>query len=260
MGVPENHYGHASSLLVNQNLLIVQFDQGISGDGKAKLVALDCATGRTVWTTVRECGSSWASPIMTEICGPGQVIACANPWVMAYDVNTGKELWRISCLGGEIAPSPVYADGLVYAVNQGSALVALRPDGRGDVSSTHIVWKSEDDLPDICSPLSSSKQTWILMTYGTFTCYQAKDGKKLYTRELDMEFNASPSLTGGRLLLISLEGRLLWLDPGPEFKELARAELGEKCKTSPAFSPGRMFIRTATHLLAVKMSKAGSTP
>ena len=257
LGVPENSYGHASSLLVYQNLLIVQFDQGSSGDGKAKLYALDCVTGRTVWEVARECGSSWASPILTEICGPAQVITCANPFVMAYDVAKGAELWRVSCLGGEIAPSPVYADGLVYAVNQGSALVALRPDGRGDVTSTHILWKSEDDLPDICSPLSNGKQTWTLTTGGTLVCYQAKDGKKLYSKELNLEFNASPSLTGGRLLLVDLEGTVLWLDPGPEFKEIARAELGGKCKTSPAFSPGRMFIRTAEHLLAVAMKPAG---
>jgi outer membrane protein assembly factor BamB len=251
LGLPDNMYGHASSLTIYQNLLLVLFDQGGADDDLSKLIAFDAVSGRTVWEALRQVPNSWASPIVINTGEREEIITCANPWVIAYEPATGKELWRADCLDGDVAPSPVYANGLVFATNEYAYLAAIRPGGEGDVTETHIAWKAEDNLPDICSPLSNGELIFLLTSYGILTCYDAQDGMLVWEQDLEASFKPSPSLVGDKVHLMSEEGVTFIIAAAREYKELGRAELGEYVHASPAFVDGRIYIRGKENLYCI---------
>lgn len=253
LGLPKNVYGHASSLAMYQNLLLVLFDQGLSAeDGLSKLLALDALSGTTVWQTERPVPNSWASPIIINTGKRYEFITCGNPWVIAYNPATGEEFWRAKCLGGDIGPSPVYGNGLVFAVNDYAYLAAIRPDGQGDVTETHIVWNAEYDLPDICSPLTNGELLFSLTTDGFLICYDAQDGSQLWDHDFETSFRSSPSLVGDRVYLMSEEGVMfIFAADRVEYRELGKAKLGERSNTCPAFMDGRIYIRGKKHLYCI---------
>ena len=250
-GFPENVYGFATSLLVWQGRLIVQFDQGEAEDGKSRLYAFDPATGRTLWEQRRAVPSSWATPIVIEAAGRPQIIALGDPWVIAYDFANGNELWRVDCLGTDLAPSPIFAGGLVFAVSAGKQMTALRPDGQGDVTKTHVAWITEENIPDITSPVSNGELVFLVSTDGTLTCLEVSSGAKVWEQRLDLEFNASPTLVGNRLLLLSTKGVAVTVAVGRAFRELGRAELGEGVHASPALVSDRIYVRGLTNLFCI---------
>jgi len=250
-GPLENMYGHASSLTVYRNLVLVLLDQASAEDNDSEIVAVDVLSGDTVWRTPRPVPNSWATPIVINTESGDQVIICANPWVIAYEPMTGTELWRVECLSGDVAPSPIYAAGLVLAVNVDAKLFAIRPNGRGNVTNSHVAWAAEDGLPDICSPVSNGELVFLLTTDGTLTCYGAADGSKVWEKDLETAFIASPSLVGDRIYLISEEGVTFVIEAGREYKDLAKGQLGENCFASPAFGDGRIYIRGEKHLYCI---------
>jgi len=251
LGIPDSPYGYASSLAIYRNFLLIQYDQGGIEDEKSKVIALDVFSGRTLWETKRPVGSSWASPIVARIDGEYQFITCADPWVIAYDPTNGAELWRVKCLSGDVAPSPIYSGGFVFAIEPYMRLVAIKPQGRGDITETGITWGVEDPAPDICSPVSNGELVYMLTTEGFLCCYQASDGSRVFEKELEMMFLASPSIADDRMYLLSRKGVMLISEVGPEYKELARCALGEKCLASPAFADGRIYIRAVEHLYCI---------
>jgi outer membrane protein assembly factor BamB len=214
LGLPENVYGYASSLAIYQNLLLIQYDQGMADDGKSRMYALDTFSGMTVWEVKRDVSSSWTSPIVAKIGDQSQLITRGDPWVTGYDPATGVEIWRAECGGTDVAPSPVYAVGLVFAVSPYNELTAVKVDGRGDVTKTHVAWVADDGIPDICSPVSNGELVFLLTTSGTLTCYRCADGVKLWEQDLDMHFMASPSLVGNRIYMLSEKGVMFIAEVG----------------------------------------------
>jgi len=252
LGTPDNFYGHASSPIIFRDRVIVQMDQADEEDGKSFIIALDKTDGKTVWKTDRSAGSAWPTPIAITAAGREQIITCANPWAIAYDPGDGREIWRLKCLAGDGGPSPVFAGGFVLAVNAGSPLTAIRPDGRGDVTKTHVAWQYDDGLPDTCSPLAAGGLVWLLTSDGIFTCLDIRSGKKVWETDLDTSFYSSPSLAAGGIYLLSRKGGLIVAAAGREYRKLADGDLGEGCDTSPAFADGRIYIRGKTHLFCIK--------
>jgi outer membrane protein assembly factor BamB len=250
-GPLKNPYGYASSLATWQDRLIILLDQGDPDDGLSKLYALDGRTARVVWERPRKVGASWASPIVIEAAGKAQIIALAVPWAIAYDAKDGHELWRVEGLNGEITPSPVFAGGLVFVPSPSEKLLAVRPDGQGDVTKTHVVWTNEDNVPDVTSPTSNGDLVFALTTGGTLTCFDAKSGKKLWEHDFDMECHASPSVAGNRVYLIGLKGTAVVVEAARQFKELSRTEMGDAFHASPAFAQDRIFLRGTTNVWCV---------
>jgi outer membrane protein assembly factor BamB len=249
----DNMYGHSSSLIVWKHMVIAQFDQGGDAeDGKSVLYAINGATGDVVWLAEeRPVPNSWSSPIIIRHKGKPQLITAGAPWVIAYAPDTGEELWRAECLEGDIGPSPVYADGLVYACNEGADLVAIRPDGKGDVTKTHLVFKTGDYLPDTVSPVSDGRIV-ILVKGITVIAHDAKTGKRLWEKELGEHFNSSPTLVGERIYLMDEEGGMtIFRASRDAYREIGRASLGERSNTSPAFLDGRIYIRGKNHMFCI---------
>jgi outer membrane protein assembly factor BamB len=247
-GALKNPYGHATSLCTWRDRVIVQLDQGEAEDGKSKLYALDGRAGKVIWQRPRKAGGSWASPIAIEAAGKSQVITLAVPNVVSYSATDGAELWRADCLNGEITPSPAFAGGLVFIVSPSEKLIAIRPDGQGDVTKTHLVWTAEDNVPDVTSPASNGEFVFTVTTGGFLTCWDAKDGKKQWEHDFEMECHASPVISSNRVYLISQNGAAVIVEAGRQFKQLFRTEMGDGFHASPAFAQDKIVLRGVNHV------------
>jgi len=251
LGVPKNQYGHATSLAIWQGRLIVQLDQGDDAAGNSRLTAFDGATGKIVWEKARKVPGSWASPIVVEAAGKTQIITAALPSLIAYDANDGAELWRADVLEGEVAPSPILAGGLVCIANPSNKLVALRPDGSGDVTKTHVAWSSEENIPDVTSPASNGELIFYVTSGGMLTCLDAKDGSKQWEHDFGTEIQASPGIAGNRVYLVATDGHAWIVEAGRAFKELGKGMLNDKFFASPAFIGGRIYLRGNASLYCI---------
>jgi outer membrane protein assembly factor BamB len=254
-GPLKNPYGYASSLATWKDHLIVLLDQGESEEGKSKLYALDGRTGQVVWQVPRKVGSSWASPITFEAAGLPQVVALSIPWAISYSLKDGAELWRVECLTGEVTPSPVFANGLVLVPSPSEKLLAIRPDGHGDVTKSQVAWSTEENVPDVTSPVSNGELVFTLTTPGLLTCFDAKDGKKQWEHDFELEFHSSPSLAGNRVYLLGQKGAAIVVDAGRQFKELFRTQMDDVFHASPAFMQDRIIMRGATNVWCLSSAK-----
>jgi len=250
-GPLKNPYGYASSLATWKDHLVVLVDQGESEDGKSKLYSLDGRTGQVVWQTPRKVGASWATPISFVAAGQPQVVALAIPWAISYNLTDGAELWRVECLSGEITPSPIFAAGFVFVPSPSEKLLAIRPDGHGDVTKTGVAWSTEENVPDVTSPVSNGELVFTLSTPGVLTCFDAKDGKKQWEHDFELEFHSSPSLAENRLYLFGQKGSAIIAEAGRQFKELFRTQMEDVFHASPAFMQDKIILRGTTNLWGV---------
>ena len=251
LGLPDSAYGYASSLETYEKFVIIQYDQGDGSEGKSKVLALDGITGQVAWEAKRALPNSWASPVIVEVDGKPQLITLADPNMVAYNPANGAEIWRAECLGGDLAPSPIYAGVLILAIEPYSQMVAVKPTGQGDVTKTHIVWKMEEGAPDICSPVSDGTYVYLLESSDLLICCKVETGEKLYEQQIKGDYRASPSLVGDKLYVLDMKGVMRIVQAGPEFKELGKNELGEECHASPAFADGRIYIRGTENLYCI---------
>lgn len=252
LGVPDNIYGHATSLIMWHNRVIIVYDQGDGEKPLSKILALDAATGKDAWSTPRPVPNSWVTPIIIEVDGKPQIITGADPWVIAYKPEDGTEIWRAKLLSGDVAPSPAFAGGLLFFANDGAYAATIRPDGTGDVTETHVVWQWDDgDLPDMCSLLGDGERFYLLV-FGRLHAFEATTGKYLWEHDLETEVQASPSLINGQIWILTDEGEtIIGNATNDGFKETARHPIGEHCGASHAFAPGRVYIRSREHIFCI---------
>ncbi len=251
-GKLDNQYGHASSLLMHENRLIVQLDQGLEpSSGKSAIIAFDTATGNEVWKTPRPVANSWTSPILvTTPTGP-QIITAANPFAIGHSPVDGKELWRVKTLAGDVAPSPAFGNGLVFVAMENAVAAAIKLDGSGDVSKTHVAWEIDDPLPDIVSPVATDKFLFLVQTFGTVTCHNMTDGKKIWEHEFDGPFHSSPLVINDVVHLTDRKGVTHRFEAATEFKLINACALGEPVSTTPAIVGDRMYIRAKNNLYCI---------
>lgn len=242
LGVPDNHYGHSSSLLVYQDKLIVQYDHKKS----AKVLALSTENGDELWSTARKVRVSWASPVVIQNGSKAEVILAADPSVASYDVTTGEELWKLDCITGEVGPSVTVGNGIVYALNEYASLVAIKPG-----SNPEILWEAYDYLSDVPSPLVSGENLFIVTSYGAVVCYDAKSGEIRWEQEFGAGFYASPILAEGNIYLLDRDGVMHIFKADKEYQKIAAPALGEKSDMTPAFADGRIYIRGVKNLYCI---------
>ena len=243
LGLPFNRYGHSSSLARFQDKVLIQYDQDAEKGIPSRLLALDAMTGKTAWSTPRKVSDSWSSPVVAETEKGAQLITMANDAIIAYDPASGRELWAVKCSGSDVGPSPIFAGGLVLASITGDRIYAIRPDGSGDVTATHVAWTSEDGVTDVSSPVSNGELVFFAHSGGLITCLEVKTGKKVWDHNLDGEFYGSPGLAGDKLYLVARNGTVFILKAGRQFEEISKATLGEPSDSSPVFVGDRILIR-----------------
>lgn len=239
LGVPDNHYGHSSSLQFFKDKLIVQYD-----DNKAcKLIALATQTGNEIWKTVRPGKISWASPIIVPKGNSAEIIVNNLPYVAAYQVETGKEIWKLDCLTGEIGSSPAYGNGMVFAANEYAKMVGIK-DGK-------IVWEGYDYLPDVSSPVAYKDYVFFTTSYGDMVCISQKDGAVIWHHEFDNGFYSSPVIADGKIYNTDRTGTTVIVEASNQFKLIGQASIGEKSDCTPAFADGLIYIRGIKNLYCI---------
>ena len=260
-GALKNAYGHATSLATWRDRLIIQLDQGEPEDRKSKLYALEGRTGQVLWQKDRKVGASWASPITFDAAGKGQIVTLAIPAVISYNTADGAELWKADLLSGEITPSPVFDGTQVVVASPSDKLVAIRPDGSGDIVKSHVVWTNEDNVPDVTSPVSNGQLVFCVTTAGMLSCFDAKDGKKQWEHDYEFECHASPTIAGNRVYFIGQKGAAVIVEAARQFKELFKTEVPDQFHASPAFAQDKVVFRGVTNLWCFSASapaKGGS--
>jgi outer membrane protein assembly factor BamB len=242
LGLPQNHYGHSSSLITYKNLVIVQYD-----DSKTpKILALSSTTGEEVWSTPRKVKVSWASPILVNTGKRDEVMLISEPSIASYDPATGKELWSIDGMYGEVGPSLAYANGMVFGVNEYAMIMAVKA---GD--TPELIWEDSDYLSDIPSPVATDKYLFLPTTYGAVACYDAKTGAMHWEHDFDEGFFASPIIAEGKVYLLDKSGVMQIIKASEEFEQIGQASLGEATVATPAFANGRIFIRGEKNLYCI---------
>jgi outer membrane protein assembly factor BamB len=248
VGVPKNHYGHSSSLIINDGMVIVQYDQGEN----AKVLAFETATGNLSWEVGRE-SISWSSPILIDNSGRAEVVLTDSKSVGSYDPKTGKPLWKVECLDGEVAASAAYSDGIIFVASEGSAATAI--DIRKTGEKPEVIWQWDEALPDATSPLAYEGLLVVPTAFGVVTCLDAETGQVHWEHEFDQGFNSSPIHAGERVYVTDMSGATQIFKTGKGFELLGTASVGEPVYATPAFVGGRIYIRGVTHLFCIEQEK-----
>jgi outer membrane protein assembly factor BamB len=241
LGVPDNHYGHSSSLLTLNEKLFVQYDTRNGG----RVICLNVTNGETMWDISRASGISWSSPMLAKIGNNYQLIVKGNPIVAGYDPSNGRELWSVTAMGGEVGPSPAYGGGLVYAANEYSKMVAVDP------SNGEIIWEDNYYLPEVSSPVYSDGLLFIATTYALVACFDAKTGEFLWEYDTDGIFYSSPVVANGYIYVTDTHGNTYIFRAGRKPDLVAKNPLGEEVHTIPAFADGRLYFRGEKHLYCI---------
>jgi len=255
LGWPDNTYGHASSLVVFGDLLILQLDQKTGG----ALYAFKCDSGEQAWKTDRSVKDSWTVPLIARMGDKDVIVTVGRPTLNVYDLQ-GEQLWYAQWLDSsqsqaEPAPSPAVAGGMVLAATAFANAVGVPLAGKDDMTDK-IAWRTDKDLPNIASLLAVGDNVWMLSEQGKLTCLAAKTASVVFTHEFEGAFEASPILADGRVYMVDTNGTCLVLEAGSKYKQLAVNKLGEAVHATPAFIDGRIYIRGEKNLYCIGIAEA----
>ena len=247
-------FGEGSSPTLEGDKILVPWDH----EGPSYLYALDKSTGETIWKTARDEPSCWATPLVVEHNGAKQVVMNGQTCARAYELDTGKEIWRCGGQAERPVASAVAANGLVFIGSgfRGSFLGAFRMDGQGDIEGTdHVVWVLDQDTPDIASPLLSDGRVYFHKgKTGLLSCVDAATGKAHYTAVrlpgLTTTY-ASPIAASGHVYLTGRSGTTVVIKDSDELDIVASNSVGETVDATPVPVDNELFIRGENHLFCI---------
>jgi outer membrane protein assembly factor BamB len=258
--VPAVEWGPASSPIIWNGLVLLQCDT----QADSFLLALDAATGKTVWKTDRQEIPSWGTPTVITTAAGDELVTNASNYIRGYDPRTGKELWRLGGSSKITAPTPLEANGLiVVASGRGPErpIFVVRSGARGDItlpkdqtSSPTIAWSKTGRGSYMPTPLAHDGILYVLANNGVFDAYDLQTGQEIYRQRLEpvgSGFSASPIAADGRIYLSSEDGDILVIAAGREFKKIGANPMGELVMATPALSDGVMYLRSASSLFAI---------
>lgn len=258
----EYNVGPGSSPVLAGDLVILTCD----GVNDQYITAVSKKTGETVWKTKRppyrtddgDRKKAYSTPLVVEINGKAQVIITGAQWVCAYEPETGKELWRADHGSGfSNVPRPIYQDGTVYICTgfMRPQLVAIRTDGSGDVTLSHMEWTFSRQVPTTPSPVLADGKIYMVSDRGVATCVDAASGQEVWTARMGGNYSASPTYADGRIYFCNEAGLTTVIKPGDEYDVIAENDLGEQIMASPIFLDGNIILRTAESLYRIQESK-----
>ena len=249
-----SQHGSGGSPVLYGDLLIVSCD----GHDAAYVVALDKRTGKIRWRTYRRrpFDQAYTTPLVIRVGDQDQIVSIGAYRAAAYDPESGKEIWRVSYPvedGFSNVPQPVYGNGLIFITTgfQQPVLLAVRVDGEGDVTKTHVAWTLRRGIPYTPSPLLVGEELYLVSDIGIATCLDAKTGELRWQQRLGGNFSASPVFADGRIYFLNEEGMTTVLAPGKEFRKLATNSLDGWTFASMAISGGAIFLRSDSNLYRI---------
>jgi hypothetical protein len=253
----DHETGPASSPALYRDRLICPFD----GCDQQYAVALSTATGEVLWKAERpeavakapSSRRAFSTPLIISVAGQDQVVIPGAFCVYSYDPLTGKEIWRLRYGGYSNVPRPVFAHGLVYVCTGFTTpeLMAIRPDGHGDVTNTHVVWRQRKNAPNVPSPVVVGDRLFMVSDKGIATCLESKTGKVEWSVRLGGTFAASLLASGTTVYAFDENGKTFLFEASETYKELGRNELKGRVQASPAADGGYLFVRTDQRLIKV---------
>jgi len=255
---PGVEWGHASSPIIFKNFVIIQCDKSVN----SYLAAFNIEDGSQIWRTSRDEVSTWGTPTVYTKDGKSQIIVNGYKHMGGYELETGKEVWKMN--GGGDAPSttPAVAHNLIFICNahgKFSPIYAVKPEATGDITldtdstkNKYIVWSIKRGGAYMASPLIYGDYLYNLRNNGELTCFNAKTGDLKYKENLKDAFTASGIAADGKIYYSSEKGIIYVIDAGSEYKLLAMNIMNDICMASPAISENTIFFRTQHSLIAVE--------
>ena len=254
-------WGYGSSPAIHQDSIALLCDD----PGNPFIAVLGLSDGRERWRTSRKGVSerSWATPLIYTDVSRTQVVANGWPWIVSYDLETGKEVWRLRGGGDNPIPTPFVANGWIFVTNAHGGMApifAIRPAAHGDISPAEgatsndsIVWSVNQGGSYISTPVVFGDHIYLGDTNGVIRCYEVKTGKKVYEERLgpDAAIYASLVAADGKVFCASEDGTVYVVKAGSEFRILAKNRMGEPCYATPAIAKGVLYFRTTESLFAI---------
>jgi outer membrane protein assembly factor BamB len=244
-------HGFCSSPILYRDKVILNGDH----DGNSYLVALSRADGRILWKTPRENHTrSYCAPLIRQIGDRAQIVLSGDKSVASYDPNTGARHWVIDGPTEQFVASPVYSEScglvIITAGFPEHHILAIRPDGSGNITQTHIAWRTTEGAAYVPSPIIVGDYFLVVSDGGVGHCFEAGTGNLVWKERLGEE-HASLVSAEGRAYFLNDKGTMNVVKVGPQFERLAQNDIGEKCFASPAISRGQIFLRGETHLFCI---------
>jgi len=244
------NWGHGSSPTLFGDSLILLCDHAPA----AYLLAVDKRTGQDRWKTDRGRGRmSYTTPFVVDAASGPELIVNSSERVDAYDPRTGAFLWHVGGSNQFPIPTPTFHDGVVYMSRgyRSGPYMAIRPGGRGDISTSHVVWQVSTGAPYISSLVYDGGLLYMANDVGALTAVDAATGAKVWQERVDGIFSASPVAAGGKVYFVSETGETIVVRSGRQPAIIAKNDIGERLIASPAVSNGQIFLRSDGQLFCV---------
>jgi outer membrane protein assembly factor BamB len=244
-------HGYSCSPVLYKDKVIINGDS--QGDSFA--AAMSKSDGKILWRVKHERPAhSFSTPIIRNMAGKMQMIFCGNREIASYNPDDGSKYWYVSGPSEDFCSSPVYSEkhGLVLVSSAWPVriLVAVKPDGQGDVSKSHVPWQTRNGAYYVPSPVCTDNFLYTTMTNGEVHCIEIASGNTLWKKNMGMQYS-SPVLAAGLVYMPNDEGVITVIKPGPAFESIAMNSIGEKMNASPALSNGKIYIRGYQHLFCI---------
>jgi outer membrane protein assembly factor BamB len=264
----KHFHGPGSSPVIYKDLLILHFD----GVDERYVIALNKSDGSNVWRTDRPADLyeplpwvgrlAFLTPLIINVKGRDMLISNGSAVCIAYDPGTGKEIWRVVGGAETTIAMPFTENGVLFWYTgfmvsedgtQYTDLIALNPDGEGDIKSTNVIWKKQDKTRDnqMLSPVIKDGLIYTVTTENIMMCIDASNGKELWSRTVKSDFNASPLFVNGNIWFFSVKGEVLVLKAGREYEVVAENQIDSGIWATPAVLRNSMIMRTQNYLYRI---------
>ncbi|HWP52508.1 MAG TPA: PQQ-binding-like beta-propeller repeat protein [Pyrinomonadaceae bacterium] len=259
------NWGYASSPLLFEDSLYVQVLHGMKTDDPSYVMRINRTSGKTIWkvdrptTAIRESPDAYTTPALLRYGKTTEIVIAGADCVTGHDPATGKELWRANGLNPNndpshrIVASPIIFNEIIYAPTRVRPLLAFKAGGRGDISTSHLLWSTTVNGPDVPTPVTDGKYFYLVNDRGIMWCLDAKTGTEIYGQQRlrPGTYSGSLVLADDKLYITNEEGLTSVIKAGPKFEVIAENPLNDYCLSSPAISDGQIFIRTETNLYCI---------
>ena len=249
-GVFSSMHGYCSSPILWKDSVIINGDH----DGEAYIVALDKATGKTLWKTPRPNKTrSYCTPIIRHIDGRDQMIMSGSISVASFDPNNGKQHWVMDGPTEQFVASIVYNGDLLFMTCgfPERHMLAIRPDGRGNVTDTHVAWRTKVAPSYVPSPVVIGDHFVVVSDDGVATAWEASTGKEVWLERFRGKHWASLVTIAGLVYISAERGITRVVDPSQDFKVIASNDIKERLYASPVISNGKLYLRGDKHLFCI---------